>query len=72
MLRLDPRWARRTAQLATGPPAINLKVTSFDTSADAHQSCCCIAGGILLLPLPFAWMRRRLFESRRWRNSNVV
>jgi hypothetical protein len=69
-LRLDPRWARKTGSIgATIPPAANIRLTTVN-SRDG-TGCCCIASGLLFLPVPLTFLRKRLFEGRRWRNSNV-
>ncbi|RLB56250.1 MAG: hypothetical protein DRJ42_03915 [Deltaproteobacteria bacterium] len=70
-LRMDPRWARKASTAGTAPPTANIRVSTYDAAGNANQSCCCVAGFMLILPLPFAFVRRRLFEGRRWRNSNI-
>ena len=71
VLRIDPRWARKsTSSDANTPPAANLRVSS--TNPPDSSGCCCIAMVLILLPIPFSFIRKRLFESRRWRNSNLV
>ncbi|MEM9193852.1 MAG: DUF4178 domain-containing protein [Myxococcota bacterium] len=70
VLRMDPRWARKTGSSgATTKPAANLRVQTYDNRDSS--GCCCIALFILLLPLPLAFIRRRMFEGRRWRNSSL-
>ncbi len=70
-MRMDPRWARKTLQVPPAPPITSLRVASYDAHGDASKGCCGFTGLILLLPIPLVWIRKRLFESRRWRNSNV-
>ena len=70
VLRLDPRWARKPG--STGekqPPSANLRVISIGRESDG--CCCFFAMGLMFVPLIFAFVRRGLFESRRWRNSSV-
>jgi ribosomal protein S27AE len=70
VLRIDPRWARKPGAIGElTPPAATLQVATYTPDS---SGCCCIAVGFLVLPLPFAFIRRRLFESRRWRNSSVT
>ncbi len=71
VLRIDPRWARKTGSAdALTPPAANIRISS--TNADSGTGCCCISWGLIVLPVPLTFLRKRLFESRRWRNSNLV
>jgi hypothetical protein len=71
VLRIDPRWARKSGSLGeTTAPAANLRVST--TNPEDNAGCCCIAMCLILLPIPFSFLRKRLFESRRWRNSNLV
>jgi hypothetical protein len=73
VLRVDPRWARKRGSLGeTTPPSANLRVSSVNAQAEASSACCAISSAFLLLPFLLALIRRALFESRRWRNSNVV
>lgn len=69
-LRMDTRWARKATETAPAPTA-NLRVSSYDAAGNASQGCCMFSGLILILPIPLVWIRKRLFEGRRWRNSNV-
>ncbi len=70
-LRMDPRWARKSTNTPPTAPTANIRVASYDAHGDASQGCCGFTGLILILPIPLVWIRKRLFESRRWRNSNV-
>ena len=70
VLRIDPRWARKAGSPGeTTPPAANLRVSS--TNPEDNAGCCCLAACLILLPIPLTFMRKRFFESRRWRNSNL-
>lgn len=72
VLRVDPRWARKSSSIdANVAPAANLRISSTNASSD-NTGCCCVAMFLILLPIPFVFARKRLFESRRWRNSNLV
>jgi hypothetical protein len=70
-MRMDPRWARKSTSSAAQAPTANVRISSYDAAGDASKGCCGMSGLILLLPIPLVWIRKRLFESRRWRNSNV-
>jgi len=70
-LRLDPRWARKTSEAAGGVPTANIRISSYDAAGKASTGCCWFSGFLLVLPIPLVWIRKRLFEGRRWRNSNV-
>jgi hypothetical protein len=70
-LRMDTRWARKSPTEVAPAPTANLRISSYDARGGASQGCCMFSGLILLLPIPLVWIRKRLFEGRRWRNSNV-
>lgn len=68
-VRLQSRWARNGAANAT-PPVATLTITN-ERPAPSSFGCCCFSGFLLLMPAFFAFVRKRWFESRRWRNSNL-
>lgn len=69
VMRLDPRWVARGKEERAAPTA-SLSVAV--AAGDPGNICCCGGSAILLLlPLFWAWMRRRQFESQRWENSNL-